>query len=540
MPLGIRRARAVCSTAATLHPLRTSRAAFICVLFAAASTFAAPPVFEVSFDRDVRTTPYTGRVFVVLSADPYTPPLQAFDWFTHEPFAGRDVVDWQPEQVVELTAENTVAYPASLAELKPGEYRVRAVVDLNGWSYNPINAPGNGISRVHHFTYDPQATEPVRVRLRISRTLPPLDLPESDRDKFVAVRSPLLSEFHHRDVYLRAGVHLPPEYAEQPDRRFPAVYVIGGFTSTLNDWPMYVGMYGGTLGAVDFPAVMVYLDADCPNGHSVFANSANNGPVGTALVTELIPELERQFRLLAEPRGRFVTGISSGGWSSLWLQIQHPDVFGGVWSVSPDPVDFRDLMGVNIYAPHENMLKTEDGAPRKLSRTGPFGPPLDWRDFTQKELAAGRGGQLYSFDAVFSPRGPDGRPKFLWDRETGVIDPNVAQAWKKYDIRLILQSNWPQLGPQLAGKLHLFCGDRDDFFLEQAFYRLRDALQELGSDAHIEIVPGGSHGLGPATWLEVARQMRDEFARTSGNASDSDHPAQNQEAAPATQPARAA
>jgi S-formylglutathione hydrolase FrmB len=127
------------------------------------------------------------------------------------------------------------------------------------------------------------------------------------------------------------------------------------------------------------------------------------------------------------------------------------------------------------------------------------------------EDVLGRGGQLQSFEAVFSTRGADGQPVKLWDRKTGAIDPKVAQAWRKYDIRLIVEKNWKTLGPKLAGKLHLFCGDQDTFYLEKAFFKLRDTLKELGSDAYIEVVPGADHGLPRSVFVKMNEQMAEQF-----------------------------
>ncbi len=210
--------------------------------------------------------------------------------------------------------------------------------------------------------------------------------------------------------------------------------------------------------------IWVVLDANCRLGHHVFADSENNGPVGTALVKELIPHIEKQYRGSGT---RFITGHSSGGWSSLWLQVAYPDIFAGCWSTAPDPVDFRDFQMINVYKKDENMFTDAKGKRRPIARSGQK-PTLFYKPFSDMEEYMGRGGQLASFEAVFSPKGSDGKPRQLWDRKTGEIDSEIANAWEKYDIRLVLERNWKTLGPKLAGKIHVYMGDEDTFYLDGA------------------------------------------------------------------------
>jgi len=191
------------------------------------------------------------------------------------------------------------------------------------------------------------------------------------------------------------------------------------------------------------------------------------------------------------------------------LQVAYPETFGGCWSLAPDPVDFRSFQLTNIYDPDDNLYYEPDGSPRAVAR----GRDRAMKPFVDAEEVLGRGGQMGSFEAVFSPRGADGKPARLWDRTTGKLDARVARAWKKYDIALKLKREWSSLGPRLAGKLHIFCGDRDTFFLDGAVLRLRDELKNLGSDAYVEIVPGAGHGLTPGVRLTVARQVAEQFAR---------------------------
>ena len=258
-------------------------------------------------------------------------------------------------------------------------------------------------------------------------------------------------------------------------------------------------------------------------GHHVFADSANNGPVGQALIEELIPEFDESFRSVADPRARFVTGHSSGGWSSLWLQVAYPESFGGVWSTAPDPVDFRDFQRINLYRDGEDMYVDADGNRRPLGRSG--NRVLIWYDdFAWMEHVAGPGGQLHSFEAVFSPRGDDGKPLTLWNRETGEIDTAVAETWEEYDIRLILEENWVELEPVLSGKLHVFMGDLDTFYLDGATVLLKEALERVNSDAVVEIHAGKDHGslMTQELRMRIRREMAERFLESfpDGTASE--------------------
>jgi S-formylglutathione hydrolase FrmB len=240
--------------------------------------------------------------------------------------------------------------------------------------------------------------------------------------------------------------------------------------------------------------IYVFPNAQFGLGHHAFADSVNNGPWGKAFVTEVLPAIEAEYGGVGEESGRFLAGHSSGAWSALWLQIMYPETFGGAWAMAPDPVDFRSFTGVNIYS-DANAFVDESGTERMLVRER-----SDWvqsfRDITQSEAKKGLfSGQFASFDNVFSPRGPDGLPMRLFNWETGAIDRNVAEAWKKYDISLILRSNWEELGPKLAGKLHLYAGSLDNFRLNESVELLKQELDVLDSDANIIIVEGANHSI---------------------------------------------
>ncbi len=447
-----------------------------------------PPRFTVTYDPAL-TPSYSGRVYVMLSLRAAGEPRFGPSWSATEPFYAIDVVDWKPEAPLVID-DSALGFPGRLSEIESGTYSIQAVMRRNPDSPTIGRGPGTAYSLTLQKHVDSNAGE---IALRIDRFVDATPFRETDRIKLVELDSALLQEFHGRRITMRAAVILPPGYGSEDDPgiRYPALYWIGGFGSTHRSAGHLSGMWDAT-GHAD-RIVRVVLDPSCYSGHHVFADSDNNGPRGTALVTELIPHLERHFKLVAAPTARFLSGHSSGGWSSLWLGVTYPDVFGGIWSLAPDPVDFRDFQRIDLYEPGANMFTDPQGNRRPVARSGKE-PVVFYEPFTRMELVYGDGGQLRSFDWVFSPRGAEGRPLRLYDPETGDVNGLVARAWKRYDIRLILQRQWPTLGPKLKGKLSIFAGGLDTFYLEGAVAKLQTTLQELGADATIEIFPGANHG----------------------------------------------
>ncbi|MGH7194456.1 MAG: alpha/beta hydrolase-fold protein, partial [Candidatus Saccharimonadales bacterium] len=242
---------------------------------------------------------------------------------------------------------SAAGYPDRLSKLPQGRYRVQAQLDHNPDTHHAARGEGNDYSAVVEWSVG--STPDKSLQLTLDRVVGPPSFQETAWLKEIVVASPLLSDFHHRPVRHVAAVVLPPSYDRQPERRYPVIYMIPGFGGThydaMRNFPN--GAPPAAPGETEF--IRVALSGDCKWGHHAFADSATNGPRGTALVEELIPHIDAHFRTVAAPAGRFVTGHSSGGWASLWLQVSQPDVFGGVWSTAPDPVDFRDWQQVNLY-----------------------------------------------------------------------------------------------------------------------------------------------------------------------------------------------
>jgi hypothetical protein len=304
-------------------------------------------------------------------------------------------------------------------------------------------------------------------------------------------RSDLLTAFWGREMFVRAAVALPAD--RKADEHLPVCYSIHGFGGSAQSCAMAASRAKAAMAQGGTRMCYVYLHAQFSLGHHEFADSVNNGPWGKALTTEFAPALEAEFHVGGDANARFLTGHSSGGWSSLWLQVTYPDFFGGTWSTAPDSVDFRDFTGIDVYR-FANAYADPDGKPIQLvRRKGEWVQTI--QEFVEKELAkSDHGGQFMSFNAVFSPRGEDARPMPLFDAKTGVIDRAVAEAWKRYDIGLVLRENWATLGPKLKGKLRVFVGTQDTYRLEGACRLLAQDLEQLGSDAKVVFAEGRDHG----------------------------------------------
>lgn len=308
------------------------------------------------------------------------------------------------------------------------------------------------------------------------------------------VKSAALTSFWHDDAYVHAEVLLPNSYSSSPNRYYPTIYVVRGFYQ--GDFRISDGedrRWRKEMSDAGQEFIIVFLDGQFTTGYHAFANSVNNGPWGDALVNDFIPEIERHFRMVPHGTSRFITGHSSGGWSSLWLQVNYPEAFGGVWSIAPDPVDFHDFTGPDLTRdPPQNFYRDDRGNEYGIGKVdGSDVSTLHKWVIAQDELF---GNQFESLDSVFSPKGPDGKPEQLFDHRTGAINGDVARYWEEhYDIARILRERWSSIGCNLAGKLHIFVGTDDTFHLNGPVRLLQMELQQLGSDAEIVFVPHANH-----------------------------------------------
>lgn len=468
-------------------------------------------------------TPIRGRVYVIVSRDPQPEPRHQID-LTGVPLWGREVAGLTSEAPVYIEDGDpgVVGYPLqSIADLPPDTYRVQAFLNVyttlrradghtlrmhlnSGAGQSPFRAPGNAHSRPLQVRLDPR--EARQVDLGIDRVIPPLERLEpgevlqqgnprdTERVRFVKIRSRLLSEFWGRDMYIGANVLLPSGYEEQPGIRYPTVYLQGHFPGRVAPFGYGDGADPHSAGFTRFwdsgraPQVIAVTirDANPYYDTSYGVNSANVGPYGDAIHQELIPELEDRFRMISQVWARVTAGASTGGWEALASQIFHPDTYGGTWSWCPDPVDFRYFQIVDIYE-DANAYWTEYDWVR-VERPNARWPDGDVRSTVRMEnlheLAVGpnsrSGGQWAIWEAVFGPVGGDGYPAPIWNKRTGEIDREIAAYWRdNYDLNAILQRDWAELGSKLQGQIHVATGDADTYYLEEAVHLLEASLSTV-------------------------------------------------------------
>jgi len=511
-----------------LHPGPLMARLAVAATCLAVSTSAAAFEFAVRFDAATHAEAVDGRVLVLISSNGETEPrMQVTAGLEAIQVVGVDVEGLAPGSPVRIDG-NAFGYPIqSLSNLPAGQYWVQAllhryetfhrsdgnVVKLpmdRGEGQHWNRAPGNLYSTPIQVLLDPG--EESRIDLALTQVIPPIAKPEETTYvKHVEIQSKLLTEFWGRPMHLGAHVLLPEGFEEHPEAHYPLMIFhghfpddFGGFRVTPPDPDLeceyserfQMDCYNRIVQQEAYDLYQTWKGPDFPRflaieiqhanpyyDDSYAVNSANLGPYGDAITYELIPYIEEKFRGLGEPWARFLYGGSTGGWEALAAQVFYPDEYNGCFAACPDPIDFRAYTLINIY--EDDNAYFMEGDFNRMARPG----HRNWlgeidvtlEDWNHLELALGTGarsgGQYDIWQAVYSPVGADGYPAPIWDKLTGEIDHDVAEHWKAYDLRLVLEQNWPTLGPKLEGKIHIYCGDMDNYYLNNAVYLMEDFLE---------------------------------------------------------------
>jgi hypothetical protein len=510
----------------------------------------APLKIAVSFGPEVSGEPLDGRLLLLLSTDDSTEPrFQISDTsLKSQQVFGLDIEGMKAGEE-RIFDSDSPGYPVgSFDDLRIGDYNVQAVLHKyetfhradghvvklpmdrgEGQQWN--RAPGNLYCAPQKMRITVQENK--TIHLRLNKVIPPIpDPPATKYVKHERIRSELLSKFWGRDVYLGAHVLLPEGFDAHPDARYPLVIDHGHFPHTFEGWretPPDAGLkcepserfhldcYNRTEQEAAwqlykdwtsplFPRVLL-IEIQHANPYyddSYAVNSENLGPYGDAIVRELIPYIEKKYRALGAGWARFMYGGSTGGWEALGAQVFYPDEFNGCYAACPDPIDFRAYTVVNIY---DDDFAYEWTGPFKIvpkpghrDHLGHISSTL--RQMNQLELVLGAhtrsGGQWDIWEAVFSPAGPDGYPKRIWDKQTGVIDRSVARYWQEhYDLSYALRRDWNRgLGRKLQGKIHIYVGEADNYYLNNAVYLMEEFLKSTKDphyDGEVDYEPRAEH-----------------------------------------------
>ena len=506
----------------------------------------APLKFAISFPKSLSSEPLTGRMFLAFGeSEDRDPRLQVGRYGVQ--FFGVDFENLAPGEQVIIDG-NTLGYPQkALKAVPPGKYYLQAILNKytkfersDGhtlWMHNDQwegqnwrRSPGNLYSDVVEIEINPQQNK--TIELVTNNEIPPIKVPEPTQwVKRFKIKSEILSEFWGQDIFLGATILLPKGYDENTDQFYPTIYHQGHFSLRpplgFREDPENKLFQRWT--SDDFPRVIaVTLQHPTPYFDDSYAiNSANNGPYGDAIHQELIPEIEQRFRCIPEPSARVLTGGSTGGWESFALQVFYPDFYGGTWTFAPDPLDFRNVEGIDIYT-DENAFYRNMGSYEvpivntRVPETGAVRLTSEQRN--RMELVNGTKGrsgqQLDIWSAVFGPVGEDGYFKPLFDKSTGAMDPSVAEYWKEnYDLRHYLENNWSTLGPKLKGKLNVFCGHMDQFYLNVGVYHMEEFLENT-TDPYYEgsftYGARGGHGWRPYGYDSLVVIMAEHIKENQG------------------------
>ena len=436
--------------------------------------------FEVSFSKGVHTQPFTGNVLLYLSQENKN-PKDAFVPLELPPVYRKQVTQLQPGATLRFD-DSAISYPNTLSNIERGSYYVQVVFDRNLGGQNIGGSPGNLYSEVQRITFD-KNFDTVHT-LQANQVVPTLSFTETKHMKELALRSQLLSDFHDKDVTIAGAVQLPEGYYENPTATYPVLFSVFGFGA---NYKTHAGSKKYAMNHLnDTPAIVVYLDGNCAQGHSTYANSDINGPWGDALVKEFIPALENQYRTNG---AKLVFGHSSGGWTALWLQLMYQDTFSGAWASAPDQVDFRNWQGENIYT-DTNLYYAPNGSLLADITMGGGYPIIAAKDMYQVEHVVYRGEQIHSFDAVFSSRDADGEIIRLVDAATGTINPEALPLFKRYDLSHQITTNWETYKDVVNNNIRISIGEQDNFHLHKAVHLLDDALKKRNSTITIDYYPG--------------------------------------------------
>jgi len=517
------------------------------LLISLSSCTKHPQSFSITYDPSLGSDGFDGRLLVLISTDPDREPrFQINDSDQTGIVFGIDVEGWKPGETITIDPE-TFAYPVgSVKDIPHGDYTIQALLHKyetfnlsTGYTVKLPMDQGEG----QHWNTSPKNiySKPLQVSLEnnsavalnITEEIPSIEpVADSEYIKHIKIQSELLTEFWGRPMYLQANVLIPHDFNPESETEYPLMIFHGHFPETFGGFRTEPptadpndGIYNSRFGITGYEYIQqkeafdLYQQWISPNfprfiaieiqhqnpyyDDSYAVNSANLGPYGDAITYELIPHIEELYNGVGEGWGRFVYGGSTGGWEALAVQVFYPKEYNGAFAACPDPIDFRAYTAVNLY--EDQNAYYSDGPFRQTLRPGMRDGngmlKSSLRDMNHRELALGThgrsGDQWDIWQAVYSPTGEDGYPKPIWNKLSGEIDSEVAAYWKEnYDLRYIMERDWEKLGPDLQGKIFLYCGDMDNYYLNNAVKLTEDFLESTTDpyyDGEVDYGDGAEH-----------------------------------------------
>ncbi len=483
---------------------------------------------NISFSKKISQQNLDGRLYLLFSNNNKKEPRFQIGGLQSQLIFGVNVESLSPGEKVKIK-EDIFGFPMeNINDIPPGDYYVQALLHVyetfnlstgqtvklpmdNGEGQHWNTSPGNLYSKPVKITITKNRIKNLDIVL--NQKIP--DIKEAKDTKWIKhikMKSEKLSEFWGRDIYLGAHILLPKGFNEHPEAKYPLMVFhghfpsdFGGFRTTPPDKnlkPDYsarfnVDGYNITQqqeaydfykrwNEPDFPRFLIIeIQHSTPYYDDSYAvNSASQGPYGAAITYEFIPYIEKMFRGQGKGWSRFLYGGSTGGWEALAVQVKYPDEYNGCFAACPDPIDFRNYSLVNLYENDNAYYYKSDfnqvEIPSHRNYLGQISSTVK-RD-NHLELVLGdksRSGQQWDiWEATYSPQGKDGYPVRIWDKYTGEIDHTIAEYWKEnYDLRYILDRDWDKLGDKLKGKIHIYCGDMDNYYLNNAVYSMESFLE---------------------------------------------------------------
>jgi hypothetical protein len=464
--------------------------------------------FKISVAEEVKASfKQKGRLFIFIGTNPDVEPRMQItpsritekhyifaknfsDWEANETLSVQDSEDW---------ATWAKTQECTFKDIPDGTYYIQFLWDQN-FERLGINAAGNIYSKKQEI----KLTASQILTFKLSEIIAPFKLAEHKLVKLVNHKSDTLSRWWGKPVYERAAVLLPSKYYENPGKEYPIRYnVIWGFGSltSVNSFVNDTTFFNWWLSDEAPQIITVYLDGEL-NGNIYHVDSDNKGPFGYSLINEFIPYIENLYRGTDSPATRFTDGCSTGGWGSLALQLFYPETFNGVFSYSPDPVSYKQFFTFNMYKA-KNIFYNEFGYQRPVARTRIDNLIISFKDWVKFENVLGYSDTYIDSDrnlgvlsTIFGAKGADGKPIPLFDYKTGIIDTTAVESWSRYDLAKYVTDNWATIGSKLQGKIYIWAGTQDPYFLNNGVLGFEENLLELEnpkSDAIIEFSPNKGH-----------------------------------------------